>query len=75
MIQPDIHAWLTGTLSTDFPVLNVGVKAKGDIVGARGDLYILVATYEYSYIQGNLSIYSGPAELYAFAEIKIFTKN
>lgn len=74
LIQPDIHAWLTGTLSTDFPVFNAGVKAKGDIVGARGDLYILVATYEYSYIQGNLSIYSGPAELYAFAEIKYLPK-
>jgi len=74
LIQPNIHASLSGTLSTNFPVLNAGVKAQGDIIGARGDLYILVATYEYSYAQLNLSIYSGPAELFAFAQIKYLPK-
>lgn len=74
LIQPNIRAWLSGTLSTNFPVLNLGVRAKGDISGTRGDIYILAATYDYSYIQGNLTIYSGPIKLEAFVELKYLPK-
>lgn len=69
-IQPYIQAVLTGTLSTNFPVLNLGVKAKGDLLGTSGDIYILSATYDYSYIQSNLTIYSGPAKLIAFVKLE-----
>lgn len=70
LIQPNIRAWLLATLSTNFPVLSAGVRAKGDLLGARGDIYIFVATYDYSYIQANFSKYTGPAELFAFVEIQ-----
>lgn len=69
-IQPNIHAWLSGSLSTNFPVINLGVRAKGEIVGVRGDIFILKAIYSNSYIEGNLSLYSGPTKLTAFVELK-----
>ena len=74
LIQPNIRAWLSATVSTNYPVLKAGVRANGDIVGTKGDIYIFVATYDYSYIQGNLSYYYGPAELFVFVEIKYFPK-
>jgi hypothetical protein len=69
LIQPYIQAKLTGTLSTNFPVLNLGVKAKGDLIGTSGNIYILSAKHDYSYIQSNLTIYSGPTKLIAFVEL------
>ena len=70
LIQPNIHEWISGELSTNFPVINLGVRAKGDVVGARGDILIFAATYEKSYIEGNLTLFSGPTELNAFVEFK-----
>lgn len=69
-IQPNIHAWFSGSLSTNFPVIKLGVIAKGDIVGVRGDIFILKAIYSDSYIEVNLSLYSGPTKLTAFVELK-----
>ena len=65
--QPDIHAWISGELSTNFPVVNLGVKAEGKIIGMKSDFYLTVG-YNTS-ISGNFSIYTGPYSLKAFVEL------
>ena len=70
LIKPNIRQWISGELSTNFPVVNLGVRAIGDAVGARGDIFIYSAIYEQSYINGSLIFFIGPFELKAFVVFK-----
>lgn len=74
LIKPNIRQWISGELSTNFPVVNLGVRAIGDAVRARGDIFIYSAIYEQSYINGSLIFFFGPFELKAFVVFKYMPK-
>lgn len=67
LVQPDINGYITGILQTTYPVVNIGVKVTGNVLGLKSNLIINLG--KTSNIFGYYYMYYG-ASIGVFFELK-----